>query len=276
MQPIWRRATLRQSLNRLFSASSSACTSTTPNTVLRLIVSTACATALPAPPIASCPPSAASTMLSSIDMRIGSLPTSSCCSWIEPTMLCSIRTRALSCCSSRLGSAGRSGSQSQSIPQPGTSVQWRISNSAAQLGVFSPSADGSRGADTCSGRPVTITPSSANRLPISSSIVSASGKSVCQSIRRITGRTPFAARRVSVCPGRSRMCSGSTHTPLLISSITACAGASSRHWRRASAIRGIACGASACASPTRYSVKSSAGRSIGRRYSPPPMSAEKP
>ncbi len=132
MQPSWRRATLTHPLKMLFSASRIAWTSTIPRTVLRRIVRTAWAQVPPGEPIACRSSPVASRMLSLTSTGIGSSLTSSSWIWIEPMMLCSIRTRARTLVSSRLGSAGRLGSQSQSIPHPGTSVQWRITTSAGQ------------------------------------------------------------------------------------------------------------------------------------------------
>ncbi len=109
-----------------FSASSMAWTCTMPKTVQRWMVNTAWATGRPGAPMASRSAPVASTMLSLMVSGMGSVVTSSSLIWIEPTMLCSMRSRARTLLNSRLGSAGRRGWQSLCSPQPGTSVQWRM------------------------------------------------------------------------------------------------------------------------------------------------------
>ncbi len=206
MQPTWRRATFTQPLKMLFSPSVMACTSTMPNTVQRWIVSTACAQVSPGAPIACRAGDVASRMLSAMHSGIGSCSTSSSWIWMAPTMLCSMRTRARTLRNSRPGSAGRRGWQSQSIPHPGTSVQCRITTSAPHTEVSCAAS----APTICTGRPVISSPSSVKRLAAAIVTIRASGRSVCQSISRSTGRVRSAARscRVWRCP--SWMAIGST------------------------------------------------------------------
>src|ERR1051325_9449503 len=139
MQPRCRRATVTRPTNSEFSASSIACAWTKPMTVQRCIVSTACATGAPGASRAPSCSAVASRILSLIWIGTGSVRTSSSFTSMEPRMLCSMSRRPRKLNSVRLGSAGRSGSQSGTQPPPGPAApprdRRRVSDRDARAGA---------------------------------------------------------------------------------------------------------------------------------------------
>ena len=234
----------------LFSASSMACTCTMPNTVQRWIVSTACATGRPGAPIASRSLPVASTMLSLMDIGIGSACTWSSFTWIDADdAVLDVHARAdVVQLEARLGGPQRLAI----IVQAPAGHERAVAD--GHFGRTSPVALPRSRSRLClilcarrlcysltldvTARPVISSPSSVKRLPgvdRHAERVGLIGLPVEQADDRPGRDWPRAVAGSDLAS--ASMLIGSTYTPLSASSITASGGLSFCHCRSASPMR---------------------------------------